>query len=150
MLRSWQAVALVFSLFISGCNDNITTPSGSLGAEASPLLAENLSLRLLDSSGLALALAAENNEVITATNAAESAEDYRALFQEAFNDGFDIMAIHTSPGKLVIIEYWTFEDAVVWDGVSPLESGVLYDLSKNQEVMQLIKGKKTKRSLKSL
>ncbi len=143
MFRSMQAVALISFLFTAGCTDNVTNPSGHLGGDNPPLTAENISLQLLDSRGHALALDDRSTEVITAANAGKSGESYFALFQEAIYDGYDIMAIHTSEGSLDKIEYWKFEDAVVWDGVSPLKSGVLYDLSKNPEVMQALDKKET-------
>ena len=128
MYRLAQAIAFIALLVITGCSDSVTAPSGTLGADAS-LLAEDVSLNLLGNGEYALALAGENTEVITEANVAESRAEHAALFQDAIKNGYDGMSIVTSPGEPDIIQYWKFEDAVVWDGVSPLESGVMYDLS---------------------
>ncbi len=49
------------------------------------------------------------------------------------------MSVITSPGKPDIIQYWRCEDAVVWDGVSPLESGVMYTLNIDPDIRKKIR-----------
>ena len=143
MFRFLQTVALSVFLIITGCNDNTTNPAGDLDSGSMPLLADGTVLQVVGSSGYAIALDSANSEAITSETIAERSADYRALFEQAIAKGYDMMLVISSPGIPDKIEYMKFADAVVWDGVSPLESGVLYDFSNNKDVMKVLDSKQT-------
>jgi hypothetical protein len=132
-LTLFAVLVLAFSL-LTGCSDQaVEKLSGPVTSTPSVQTGGNMALSG-DAGGVT---------TLTLSSASAFGGEFKSIIEEALAKGYDGISIERTPGKEDVITYWRFEDAVKWDGVSPLKSRVHYRFDSVEDMQKalIISGK---------